>query len=176
VSNVTDQSPLQQGLECLKDRKVEEAIQHLERATAYYPNDYQAFNYLGVAYAQKGFYDRAVGAFQTAVHLRADVPSIHYNLGLAYQADGFLGRAREQFEKALELDPNYQKAAEAVKALGTAEQETSDAISSQACARHIDEPAVGVCAFCHLPVCRECRTEVDGEIYCVGCSVRARQG
>lgn len=164
----SDQSPLQKGLECLKANRIDEAIAHLERATAFAPDDYQAFNYLGVAYAQKGLYDRAVGAFQTAVHLRPNVASMHYNLGLAYQADGFPDRAMEEFRQALEIDPGYTKAAEAIKALEAAS--SGDSASAQSCVRHMDEPAVARCSFCHLPICRECVTMVGGQVFCPACA------
>ena len=162
------QTPLELGLECLKAQKIDEAIEHLEKATVRFPQDHRAFNYLGVAYAQKGLFDRAVAALQAAVRLRADSPSIHYNLGLAYQADGFPDRARDEFEQALKLDASYHKAEEALKAL--AAQRRPDELSAQACARHTDEPAVAVCSFCHLPVCAKCKTLVDGEVFCSVCA------
>ena len=162
------QSPLQLGIECLKAGKIDEAIEHLERATAESPQDPQGFNYLGVAYSLKQQYNRAVGAFQAALRLRPNVPSVHYNLGLAYQADGLPDMAREQFEHALKIDPAYKKAEDALAALNS--QLKKDDYSEMACARHTDEPAVGICTFCHLPVCSECRRILDGHVYCVSCA------
>jgi tetratricopeptide (TPR) repeat protein len=161
------QNSLQLGIECLKAGKIDEAVEHLERATAESPQDYQGFNYLGVAYSLKRQYNRAVGAFQAALRLRPNVPSIHYNLGLAYQADGLPDLAREQFEHALKIDPAYKKAADALAALN--KQLAKDDYSEMACARHTDEPAVGVCSFCHLPVCNQCKRIRGGQVYCVSC-------
>lgn len=162
---MTDQILLQQGIEFLKVGKIDEAIENLEKVTSLAPNDYRGFNFLGIAYAQKKLYNRAIGALSTAVHLRPDVPSIHYNLGLAYQAEGLADKAREQYQRALNIDPIYEKADAALKALGV----QTDSISEQACGRHSNEPAVGVCALCRLPVCEECRVVVDGETYCSSC-------
>jgi len=164
------QTPLQLGLECLKAGKIDEAIEHLERATARFSEDYQGFNYLGIAYARKEMYNRAVGAFQAALRIRPNIASIHYNLGVACQADGLPEMAREQFQQALKLDPSYHKADEALKILD--EQVYEEMFSVQACARHTDEPAVGVCSFCRLSVCKRCKTLINGEIFCSACATK----
>ena len=162
-----NQSPLELGLECLRTQKIDEAIEHLEEATALFAQDYKALNYLGVAYAKKGLYDRAVGSLLAALNLRPNVASIHYNLGLAFQADGFPEKAREHFQHALGLDPEYEKA---VVALKTLDAQAVESLSSQSCARHSDESATGVCSFCHLPVCKKCKTIVGDQVYCSSCA------
>lgn len=168
---MSDQNQLKQGLELLKAGKIDEAIGQLELACEMDPSDYRAFNYLGIAYAQKKLFNRAIGAFNKAIQLRPDIPSVHYNLGLAYDADGLPEKAREEFEKALELDPNYEKAREALKHVMKEEEELNQ---GQACARHTDEPAIGHCSFCHLPVCKECKTIIDGKIFCKFCAEKLR--
>jgi hypothetical protein len=90
------QTSIDMGLDALKAGQSDNAVGYLERACLEFPNDYRGFNYLGVAYAQQKQYDRAVGAFQTAMSIRPSVPNIHYNLGLAYQADGLADLARDQ--------------------------------------------------------------------------------
>lgn len=172
---MTERTPLETGLECLKANKVDEAIEHLERATSEHGQDYRGFNFLGIAYAKKGLYDRAIGAFERTIDLRSDIPSTHYNLGLAYQADDFPDRAREKYQQALGLDPSYQKAVEALKALD-AEQQADDSLAAQACARHTDEPAMGICSFCRLPVCQKCKTIVDDKVYCTTCAENEKRG
>ncbi len=163
-----EESPLNLGLECLKTQRLDEAIPYLEEATVLFPKNHQAFNYLGIAYAKKGLPDKAIGALQASVQLRNDIASTHYNLGLAYQAEEFMDRAREQFEQALALDSQYIKAEEAIRALTTQEQNAPQ--STKSCARHAGEPAIGVCSFCHLPVCKACKTVVEGQVYCNNCA------
>ncbi|GEM_PF-2495578 len=165
------QTSLDYGLEALKAGQFSDAVAYLERACSEFPNDYRGFNYLGVAYAQQKLYDRAVGAFQTALSIRPNVPNIHYNLGLAYQADGLADLAREQFRTALDLDPNYAKAQEALDRLSE-EDELLKSLAAQSCARHPHEPAAGVCSFCHLPVCKECRVVVADQVFCTTCAGR----
>lgn len=92
---MSEQNQLKYGLECLKAGKIDEAIGQLETACEIDPSDYRAFNYLGIAYAQKKLFNRAIGAFNKAIQLRPNIPSIHYNLGLAYDADGLPEKARE---------------------------------------------------------------------------------
>lgn len=162
-------TPLEIGLELLRAGKLDEAIEQLELATTRFPEDYRAFNYLGVAYAQKKLVNRAIGALQTAIRLRGDVANIHYNLGLVYQAEGFHEEARQEFEKALEIDPSYHRAEEALRAMREGAQE-AEMLASQACARHTDEPAVALCSFCHLPVCARCKKLIGGRVYCVKCA------
>ena len=161
------QSSLELGLESLKANDIDMAIEYLEQAAGRSPNDYAGFSYLGIAYARKGLYNRAVGAFLAALRLRPNVPSIHFNMGLAYQADGFLDEARAEFEKALDMDQSYQRAADAIKALDS--QQAHDTLSAQSCMKHTDEPAAALCAWCHLPICEECKTFVDGKVYCPRC-------
>lgn len=162
------QSSLELGLESLKANDIDKAIEYLEEATNIAPQDFTGFSYLGIAYARKGLYNRAVGAFLVALRLRPNVPSVHFNIGLAYQADGFLPEAKVEFEKALEIDPSYQRASEALKALET--QMAEDTLSAQSCMKHTDEPAAALCSWCHLPICEECKTFVDGKVYCPHCA------
>ena len=161
-------SSLELGLECLKANDVDRAIEYLEQVTADLPLEFAGFNYLGIAYAKKGLYNRAVGAFLAALRLKTSVPSVHYNMGLAYQADGFPAEARQEFEKALEIDPSYERAVEALKVLEV--QVAQDDLSDQACMKHTNEPAVALCEWCHLPVCEECKTMIQDHIFCPRCA------
>ncbi len=163
------QTSLDLGLEALKGGQTDNAVGFLERACLEFPNDYRGFNYLGVAYAQQRQYDRAVGAFQTAMSIRPSVPNIHYNLGLAYQADGLADLARDQFRAALEIDPEYEKAQEALQRL-TAEDNSVESLAALSCARHPDQQALGICSYCHLPVCKDCKVVVADQVFCSNCA------
>lgn len=166
------QASLQKGLDYLKSNQIDEAIEVFENATKLNPDDYRLFNYLGIAYAKKGKNNLAIGAFQTASHLRPDIANIRYNLGLAYQAEGILDMAMEQFEEALKIDPNYALAEEALRGL---KQKMKDQglYSGQYCARHPEEPAVGICSLCRLPVCAKCKVVINGEVFCKNCKPQA---
>lgn len=163
---MSEQTAIQLGIECLKSGRIDEAIQHLEAATAASPDDYKALDFLGVAYAQKGLYSRAVGTLQVAMKLHPMSASIHYNLGQAYRADGIYDKALEHYQQALKIDPMYIKATNAIKLIPSA----ASALVDQSCARHIGEPAVDKCSNCHLMLCTECKTLKNNKVYCPKCA------
>lgn len=167
-----EQTSLQQGLEYLKANKIQEAISVLEEATKQDPHDYRTFSYLGIAYAKSGKPNLAIGALQSALHLKPDAANIRYNLGLAYQADGLTDMAIHEFQQAIAIDPSYHNADEALKAL-QAKLCDEDVYAQTSCARHPDEPAVGICAMCRLPVCKDCKTAVAEGVYCANCATKA---
>lgn len=168
-----EQTLLQLGLEYLKANKIQDAITALEEATKQAPHDFRTFSYLGIAYAKSGKPNLAIGALQSALHLKPDAANIRYNLGLAYQEDGLTDMAIHEFKEALVLDPSYHNAEEALKAL-QAKMCGEDAYAETSCARHPDEPAVGICAMCRLPVCKDCKTPVNDTVYCSNCASKAQ--
>lgn len=111
------QSPSQEGLECLRNGQIDQAIEKLQQATADYPEDHTGFECLGIAYAQKKAYKDAVQFLKRAKQLCPNKPSVLYNLGVAYQGAGSAHLAGEHFRAVLALDPSYEKAAQALKAL-----------------------------------------------------------
>jgi tetratricopeptide (TPR) repeat protein len=101
------------GAEAYKAGDVDKAIEELETATHLNHDDHRAWCYLGAAYAAKGRYNAAIGAFKTAEQIAPGVASIHYNIAQAYEAAGIDAEAEFEYERALEIDPNYAKAREA---------------------------------------------------------------
>jgi tetratricopeptide (TPR) repeat protein len=164
-----DQPLLQRGMNYLKNNNMEKAIEVFEKGTTLSPQDFRMFTYLGIAYAKSGKHNLAIGALQSAIQLRPDIASIRYNLGLVYQDDGLIELAIYQFEKALEIDPTYKLAEDALNILKK-KMENEDIYSGISCARHPDEPAVGICSRCRLPMCSECKTVVDGQPICTTCN------
>jgi len=108
---------LEQGLAAFKAQDYDTAIPELEAATREDPGNYRAFVYLGVSYAGKGKYNAAIGALKMAEQLKPGVPNIHYNIGQAYEAAGVPSEAEYEYERALDIDPNYSKARDALDAL-----------------------------------------------------------
>ncbi|MDO8586388.1 MAG: tetratricopeptide repeat protein [Armatimonadota bacterium] len=110
---------LEQGLAAFKAGDFQGAIDELEVATREEQDNYRAFNYLGAAYAGKGKYNAAIGAFKSAEQINPNVASIHYNLGQAYEAAGVPAEAQYEYEFALRLDAGYTRAEGALAALKT---------------------------------------------------------
>lgn len=107
----------ERGLAAMRAGDFDTAIAELEEATRESHSDYKFFNYLGAAYAAKGRFEKAIGAFKTAEQIAPGVAKTHYNIAQAYEAVGILTEAEYEYEKALSLDPEYAKAKEALAVL-----------------------------------------------------------
>ena len=66
----------------------------------------------GLALAQQGRYDAAIGCFLAAAALAPQNAYVHNNLGYAYLLKGSNELAIARFEEALSVDPQYAKAHE----------------------------------------------------------------
>ena len=105
------------GIEAFKAGNVDLAIESFEAVTQLDHQNHKAFNHLGAAYAAKGRYNAAIGAFKAAEQIAPDVASIHYNIAQAYEASGVPAEAVYEYGRALELKPDYPKAQEALEDL-----------------------------------------------------------
>ncbi len=72
----------------------------------------------GVAYGDKGDYDRAIADYTQAIKLDPKHAYAYYNRGVAYKNLGQTNRAIQEYRRALELDPDLQLAKDALKRLG----------------------------------------------------------
>lgn len=102
------------GIQAFREGRTEDAVRLLKEAVSEDPRDQRAYLVLGAAYIQRREYDEAVAAFERARDLRYDLPHVHYNLGLAYQKVGRPQDAIAAFRAAVEIDPSYEKAKEAL--------------------------------------------------------------
>lgn len=105
------------GIDAFKSGDLDAAVEQLEATTHSDHQNHKAFTYLGAAYAAKGRYNAAIGAFKTAEQLKPGIASIHYNIAQAYEAADVPNEAEYEYERALEIDPNYTKAQEAMDKL-----------------------------------------------------------
>jgi len=105
------------GVDAFKAGDIDKAVEELEAATHLDHADHKAFSYLGAAYAAKGRYNAAIGAFKMAEQIAPGVASIHYNIAQAYEAAEVPGEAEYEYERALECEPDYTKAHDALNKL-----------------------------------------------------------
>jgi len=100
------------GVLLVKQGKLDQGIELLQKSLAiidHYPEDW---TYLGVAYGQKGEFQKALECFEKALSLDDTDALIYYNKGL-FHLSQFMQmksrpdypRAQESFKKAIELDP-----------------------------------------------------------------------
>lgn len=92
-----------------------------EKARSLDPNIPEPYKALGLAYAQRGWYRRAIQEYQHALRLNPNFASVVYNLALTYSTVGRHDEAIPLFQKAILLTPGratyYQSLGEAFMAL-----------------------------------------------------------
>jgi tetratricopeptide (TPR) repeat protein len=83
LSGCTPAGPraLLEGERLLKEGKVEQAVQRLERAVRVIPGNAQAWNHLGLAYHRAGRLEQATQAYQQALVLDRELAPARFNLG-----------------------------------------------------------------------------------------------
>jgi arylsulfatase A-like enzyme/tetratricopeptide (TPR) repeat protein len=100
------------GVLLVKQGKLDQGIELLQKSLAiidYYPEDW---TYLGVAYGQKGEFQKALDCYARALSLDDTDAMIYYNKGLSHLSQFMQKKSRpdqaqalECFKKAIELDP-----------------------------------------------------------------------
>jgi tetratricopeptide (TPR) repeat protein len=65
------------------------------------------YNNRGVAYTDKGDYERAIRDYNEAIHLNPTSVGTFYSRGYAYKKKGDYDRAIQDFNEALRLDPHF---------------------------------------------------------------------
>jgi tetratricopeptide (TPR) repeat protein len=66
------------------------------------------YNNRGVAYTDKGDYERAIRDYNEAIHLNPTSVGTFYSRGYAYKKKGDYDRAIQDFNEALRLDPHFE--------------------------------------------------------------------
>ena len=99
--------------------KVNDAIAECKRAIAIDPEFGNPYNDIGAYLIALGRYDESIPWLERAIDAPRYEPRHypHFNLGRAYFAKGMITRARESFQRALEIEPRYNLARDAVETL-----------------------------------------------------------
>jgi Tfp pilus assembly protein PilF len=99
--------------------KAEDAIAECKRAIALDPDFGNPYNDIGAYLIALGQYDEAIGWLERAILAPRYGPRHypHFNMGRAYFAKSMLRCARESFQKALDIEPGYDLARQAVESL-----------------------------------------------------------
>ena len=77
----------------------------------------EGIEFIGYQMAKMSDFNGAVELLNTNARDYPNSASAQYGLGRAYKAAGDLENARAAFQKALQIDPNYKKAADGMNAL-----------------------------------------------------------
>lgn len=83
------------------------AIGFYEEIATYRPDDYRIINNLGMAYANKGIYDKAFFEYRKAITLDPKNPVAYHNIAGLYRDTGHYQLALDNFNMAIALNPNF---------------------------------------------------------------------
>ncbi len=99
--------------------KVEEAIAECKRAIEIDPEFGNPYNDIGAYLIGLERFDEAIPWLERAITAKRYDPRHfpYFNLGRAYLAKGSINRARELFQKALEIEPRYTLARQALESV-----------------------------------------------------------
>jgi tetratricopeptide (TPR) repeat protein len=103
------------GNSLLHQGRVDEAVEHFEKALAFEPESAYAHFGLGVAYCRKGWLDDAFFHFQKALEIKPDFAEAQYDLGCSLSQAGRMDEAIIHFQKALEIKPDFAEARDPVE-------------------------------------------------------------
>jgi Flp pilus assembly protein TadD len=78
-------------------------VELFEVVLSHRPDDVDALEALGMAYTQRGEYDRGLGIDRRLAELRPQNPRIHYNLACSYALVGDVDLSIATLERAIEL-------------------------------------------------------------------------
>ncbi|MCL2724033.1 MAG: tetratricopeptide repeat protein [Polyangiaceae bacterium] len=101
---------LYRGSELLKDNRVHEAKEELERALHLQPRDAKGQDLLAVVYFRLGLYPRAISIYEELQRESPRDTALLLNLALCYLKTGQPARARHDLEALLALNPNHARA------------------------------------------------------------------
>jgi len=79
----------------------------LYQQTLKYASSSRLYNNLGVAYKERGDFDKALEAYGIALKLNSKDAYIYNNIGLLYSSKKDFQKAFKFYTRAIEIDPNY---------------------------------------------------------------------
>lgn len=97
--------------------KLDEALSLAQTAKNARPDDPDVNDTLGWVYYKRGLATLAIDPFEQSIKADPTNAVYHYHLGLAYAQMGESAKARRALEEALRVDPEFDGAADARKAL-----------------------------------------------------------
>ncbi len=110
---------LQQARQLLAAGQHDQAVEILRAQLEINSADAEANSLMGAALSMAGRLTESLPYLERAVGLDPQRASYYYNLGAVAERAGDNGRAQSCYRRAVELDPNYKKAAEGLQRLYT---------------------------------------------------------
>ncbi|MDD3089820.1 MAG: tetratricopeptide repeat protein, partial [Candidatus Omnitrophica bacterium] len=82
------------------------------------PSHFKARNNLANVCLMNRDFDKAIVEYRRILDGRNSSAVVHFNLGLAYEGKGMLTKAYDEWMAALNIDPDFVPAEEALKRIG----------------------------------------------------------
>lgn len=105
------------GLVYNKEKKYDDALEAFSQAAKLAPRDYKNFLMMGVIYNQQENYKDAITALNRANEENPGSSDVIYQIGIAAEKTGDIEGAKELYQQALDYDPKYQDAKDALARL-----------------------------------------------------------
>jgi tetratricopeptide (TPR) repeat protein len=97
--------------------KLDDATQYLSDSLSIEPDFADARFDLGRIYAMKGDLNRALAEFAVIFRTEPRYALYHYELGRIFEGAKAVDKAKQEYERALQLDPGFSRAKEALDRL-----------------------------------------------------------
>lgn len=107
-----------EGLVYKGQKQYDQAIGAFTRAAKLAPRDYKNYLQMGVIYNLQGKYKDAVASLNKANQNEPGSSDIIYQIGFAAEKTGDKEGAKQMYQQALNFDPNYKDAKDALARLG----------------------------------------------------------
>ncbi|ADG82695.1 tetratricopeptide repeat protein [Thermincola potens] len=98
-------------------KRYDDALEALAKSTKLAPLDYKNFMMMGIVYTDMGKYDEAFKALNKANQNRPGSADVLYYIGVAAEKSGDKEGAASMYKEALNYDPNFKDAQEALNRL-----------------------------------------------------------
>lgn len=106
------------GLVYREQNSFDEALEFFSKAAKLAPRDYKHFLQMGVVYNAQGKYKDAITALNRANEEKPGSADVIYQIGIAAEKSGDKDGARELYTTAVNYDPNFKEAKDALAKLG----------------------------------------------------------
>ena len=93
-----------------KQDRVQEGVEHSQRAVTINPNYAEGYNGLGVGLAREGRVADAINAYERAISLQSDFDEAETNLGVSLAQQGDFNAAIQHYQRALATNPDNANA------------------------------------------------------------------
>ena len=98
------------GIALFEKGKIEEAIEHYNKAIGLNPAYSYPYNSRGIIYRERGQYQLAIEDFNNAIRINPDFAEFYYNRGTAYYDLGQYQLAIKDCDEAIILKPSFDNA------------------------------------------------------------------